>query len=182
MHRRDSFLLASHIKILVTQVSSRHNKYYFLKIATSLLRNIILYRMWSRSRLRIYSAATVRETYLETGASLCEKIHGVYRYLYARELAFHNQFPEATSTTTTAMTAWASYADRFLFYRHRPRELRFLCAPSKTPTAFPRLLHRNVYVRTAYIRFSRASVYISQFLFLSLRWHFDRVAIIVYSL
>ena len=56
-----------------------------------------------RSHSRIYSVATMR-AHLETGASLCGQIHGVYRYLYVRGLAFHNQFSKVTSTTT----AWAS--------------------------------------------------------------------------
>lgn len=58
----------------------------------------------------LYSAATTARAHLETGASLCGQIHGIYRYLYVRELAFHNRFPEATSTTTATATtaAWAS--------------------------------------------------------------------------
>lgn len=142
----------SRIKILAPRVSPRHNKYYFPKIATSPLRDIIPHRM--RVRSRIYTAATVR-SHLETGAPLCEKIHGVYRYLYARELAFHNQFPQATSTTTTSVGE-PRRSISYSFIGTEPRELRFLCATLSALAAFPRSSHRAVCACTSALHSSFA--------------------------
>lgn len=94
-------------------------------------------------------------THLETGASLCGQIHGVYRYLYARGVAFHNQFPEATSTTT----AWASRADRFrtLLSVSSPEVTFPLCAFKDSRGFSAIIASRRIYVQAAYIHLARIS-------------------------
>lgn len=48
--------------------------------------------MYAFAFLEFIHGRMEHEAHLKTGASLCEQIHRVYRYLYARELAFHNRF------------------------------------------------------------------------------------------
>lgn len=137
------------------RVSPRHNKYYFPKIATSPLRDIIPHR----ARARIYSAATVR-AHLETGASLCEQIHGVYRYLYVREpcasQSVSGGYIDDDEGRRGRRRGRAVPIDFALFYQPesyisfvRVRGLLRLFRDYYIPP----------YIRAAYISLSRASIY-----------------------
>jgi len=91
----------------------------------------------------------------ETGASLCGQIHGVYRYLYVRGLAFHNQFSKVTSTTT----AWAS---RFCTLLSAPgSEVTFLLCAFKDSRCFS-----APYTCTSGLHSSLARMFYSLFLLL----------------
>jgi len=81
----------------------RHDKYYFPKIATSPLRDIIPETLRMCARVLQFIHGTLQQeapAHLETGASLCGQIHRIYRCLYVharerereRELALHNRF------------------------------------------------------------------------------------------
>jgi len=109
--------------------------------------------------------------HLETDAPLYEQIYNVYRYLYEREFAFHNWFPEATTTTTIDSHSFIA----------SPGVAFPLCA-FKGSCSFSAIiaLHRIYYIRAAYIRLSRAFVY-PDFYFYHYGTSVERVAIIVYS-
>lgn len=168
-------------KILVPRVFPRHNKYYFPKIAISPLRG---YYSAPSARALVLTFAnlfrsdeTVRP-HLETGAFPCRQRHGVYRYLYARELAFHNRFPETTptATTTTTTTVWASLCRSIShsFIGAKPGSYVFFVRVRKLLRLF-----RDYYIApfmcTNGLHSYLARLRISRFLFLSLRRYFDRM-------
>lgn len=151
------------------RVSPRHNKYYFLKIATSPLRDIIPHRARAFAFANLFRGDDGARSPGDRCFSVREQIHDVYRYLYTRELAFHNRFRRLHRRRQCGRAVPIDFA----LYRHRAR-LHFLCARSRTPVAFPRLLHSAIYTSGLHFSLMRASIYPDFIFILSLCRHFDR--------